>query len=126
MQNILLAGLGGMIGSILRYVFNNLIYRILDYPVFPFGVLLINILGCFIIGLLSGIAETREAFTPEVRIFIFIGILGGFTTFSSFGYDTFGLVRDGQFLYALLNVGIQVFVGLGAVWFGFTLSRLFE
>ncbi len=126
MLPILLAGIGGFIGSILRYLLNSWIYDLLDYPIFPVGVLVVNILGCLVIGFLSGLAETRDVFTPDVRIFIFIGILGGFTTFSSFGYDTFGLLRDGQFFYALLNIGAQVFAGLGAVWVGYNLSRFLE
>ena len=126
MQNILLAGIGGMVGTILRYLLNSWIYRLLDYPAFPLGVLVINIIGCLVIGVLGGMAETRAAFTPELKIFVFIGILGGFTTFSSFGYDTFGLLRDGQFFYAMLNVMIQVFVGLGAVWAGYNIARLIE
>jgi CrcB protein len=124
MINVLLAGFGGLIGSMLRYLINNWVYSLTDYPQFPYGVLIINIIGCLLIGFLSGLAETRDAFTPEVRIFIFIGILGGFTTFSSFGYDTFNLLRDGQFFYAAINVCVQVFVGLGAVWGGYTISRL--
>lgn len=124
MLNLLLAGLGGLIGSMMRYLLNNWIYHLSDYPEFPYGVMVINIIGCLFIGFLSGLAETREAFTPEVRIFLFIGILGGFTTFSSFGYDTFGLLRDGQFFYAILNILGQVFLGLIAVWGGYTLSRL--
>jgi CrcB protein len=124
MLQTLLAGLGGFVGSILRYLLVNLVYNLMDYPVFPYGTLLVNIIGCFVIGFLSGLAETREAFTPELRIFLFIGILGGFTTFSSFGYDTFGLLRDGAFIHAILNVLAQVIIGLGAVWLGYTLSRL--
>jgi len=124
MLNLLLAGFGGLIGSVLRYVVNSWVYRVLDYPGFPYGVLIINLIGCLLIGFLSGYAETREFFTTEIRIFIFIGILGGFTTFSSFGYDTFGLLRDGQFLYAALNVSIQVIGGLAAVWGGYTLAKL--
>lgn len=124
MLQTLLAGLGGFIGSILRFLLVTLVYNVLDYPVFPYGTLLVNIIGCLAIGFLSGLAETRGAFSPELRIFLFIGILGGFTTFSSFGYDTFGLLRDGAFLHALINVLVQVIIGLGAVWLGYTLSRL--
>lgn len=124
MQNALLAGLGGFIGTLLRYLLNSGIYRFFDYPIFPYGVLIINLIGCFVIGLLSGLAETREIFTPEVRIFIFIGILGGFTTFSSFGYDTFNLLRDGQMLFATINVLVQVVGGLFLVWGGYLLSRI--
>jgi CrcB protein len=120
----LLVGIGGFIGSILRFLTVNLVYRVMAYPDFPYGTLVVNVIGCFVIGFLSALAETREAFTPELRIFLFIGILGGFTTFSSFGYDTFGLIRDGSFFYAATNIVIQVFIGLGAVWVGYTLSRI--
>lgn len=124
MTNTLLAGIGGLIGSILRYLMVNLIFNFVEYPDFPYGTLTVNIIGCFLIGLLSGLAETRDIITPELRVFLFIGILGGFTTFSSFGYDTFGLLRDGSFLYAAINIIVQVFVGLGAVWLGYSLARL--
>jgi CrcB protein len=62
-------------------------------------------------------------FTPEVRVFIFIGILGGFTTFSTFGYETFSMMRDGQFILAATNVGLQVILGLAGVWLGYSFSR---
>lgn len=123
MLQVLLAGLGGCIGSILRYLMVGFIYNHMDYPAFPYGTMAVNLIGCFVIGILSGLAETREVITPELRIFLFIGILGGFTTFSSFGYDTFGLLRDGSFWYAAINVTAQVFFGLGAVWLGYSLSR---
>ena len=125
MYNVLLAGLGGFIGSALRYLVNMGIYRLFPYPTFPYGTLVVNVSGCLLIGLLTGLAETRQAFTPEVRTFIFIGILGGFTTFSSFGYDTFGLVRNGQLLIGGANVLLQLFFGLSAVWLGYNLSRIF-
>lgn len=125
MQNVWLVGVGGFIGSILRYLLNNVIYRLFDYPVFPYGTMTVNIVGCFVIGLLGGLSESRIVFTPELRLFLFIGVLGGFTTFSSFGYDTFGLYRNGQMLGAMMNVFLQVFVGLSAVWVGFFSSRIF-
>jgi CrcB protein len=124
MMNTLLVGIGGFIGSILRYLTVTLIFNLVDYPDFPYGTMVVNIIGCFVIGVLSGLAETRDIITPELRIFLFIGILGGFTTFSSFGYDTFGLLRDGSFFYAAINVIVQVFIGLGAVWLGYSLARL--
>jgi CrcB protein len=123
MKSLLLAGAGGFIGTCLRYLFNLVIYRLLDYPSFPYGTFIINVLGCLIIGLLSGLAESREAFTPEVRVFIFVGILGGFTTFSTFGYETFGMMRDGQFILAATNVALQVILGLMCVWLGYGFSR---
>ena len=124
LQNILIVGLGGFIGSAMRYLLNTGIYRLFDYPTFPIGILIVNVLGCLSIGFLSGLAESRELFTSELRLFIFIGFLGGFTTFSSFGYDTFGLVRDSQLGMAFLNVILHMIIGLGAVWVGFSCSRL--
>lgn len=124
MLNTLLVGIGGLIGSILRYLTVTLVFNLVEYPDFPYGTMIVNLIGCFIIGILSGLAETRDIITPELRVFLFIGILGGFTTFSSFGYDTFGLLRDGSFFYAAINVIIQVFIGLGAVWVGYSLARL--
>ncbi len=125
MINVVLVGVGGFIGAILRYLLSGAIYRLLAYPIFPIGIAIVNIIGCLVIGFLGGLVESRQALTPELRTFLFIGVLGGFTTFSSFGYDTFGLLRDGQMFFAISNVLIQVLVGLGAVWFGFVCSRFF-
>ena len=85
---------------------------------FPYGTLTVNLIGCFVIGFLSQLAEARGAFTSESRAFVFIGILGGFTTFSSFGNDTINLFRDGETFNALANVGANVILGLVLVWFG--------
>ena len=99
------------------------VHRALDNPWFPYGTLTVNVLGCLIIGFLAGIAETRAAFTPEVRLFIFVGILGGFTTFSSFALETFLLARDTQNIAALINIGLQLILGLLAVWIGNILAH---
>lgn len=124
MQNALLVGMGGFIGSVLRYLLNSWVYSLVEYPLFPWGILIVNILGCLFIGIIGGLAETREILTSSVRIFLMIGVLGGFTTFSSFGYDTFGLMRSGQLYLAAANVLLQVFLGLGAVWIGFLCARI--
>lgn len=123
MVNILIAGAGGFLGTIMRYLLNNLIYKLFNAPLFPYGTMTINILGCFIIGLIASLAESRIDLTPEMRIFIQIGILGGFTTFSTFGYETLALLRDGEFLLGLINVLVQVVVGLFAVWLGYHLAQ---
>jgi CrcB protein len=81
------------------------------------------VVGCLLIGFLAGMAESRAAFTPEIRLFIFVGILGGFTTFSSFALETFALARDTQTVAALANIGLQLALGLGAVWIGNILSH---
>lgn len=123
MQSLLIAGAGGFVGTMMRYLLNNLIYKTLEYPTYPFGTLTINVLGCFFIGFVASLAESRLALTPDVRTFIQIGILGGFTTFSTFGYETFNLIRDGQFLLGFGNIFLQVFVGLFAVWLGYYLGQ---
>lgn len=94
MKALLLVGTGGFIGSVLRYLISGLVFRLLDKPWFPVGPLAVNLLGCLAIGLLGGIAEQRRIFTPEFRFFVFVGILGGFTTFSAFAYDTAHRLSD--------------------------------
>ena len=86
--------------------------------------LTVNVLGCFIIGVLSYLADVRGVLTPEMRALLIIGVLGGFTTFSSFGNETMALVRDGEMGYALANVALSLTLGLGAVYVGRTLGGL--
>jgi CrcB protein len=118
MMGIVLVGVGSFLGGVLRYGLSLWVHRALDNPWFPYGTLAVNVLGCLIIGLLAGWAETRVAFSPQVRLFLFVGILGGFTTFSSFALETFSLARDTQNAAALANVGAQLVLGLLAVWLG--------
>jgi CrcB protein len=83
----------------------------------------VNIAGCLIIGILTGLAESRGILTPQSRAFLLIGVLGGFTTFSSFSYDTTSLFNNGEFLSAVVNVGVQVIVGLTATWLSYNLIQ---
>jgi CrcB protein len=122
--NILLVGFGGFIGSVLRYLASGFVQQSTKSIDFPFGTLAVNVIGCFIIGFLAQLAEGRGVFTSESRTFIFVGILGGFTTFSSFGNETLNLARDSQMMNALANVGANVIIGLFAVWLGRTVSYL--
>ncbi|MBC7878234.1 MAG: fluoride efflux transporter CrcB [Anaerolineales bacterium] len=124
MINILLVGIGGFIGSILRYLAGGYVQQIVKNNGFPYGTLVINVVGCFIIGLLAQYGESRGVFSNESRAFVFIGILGGFTTFSSFGNETFNLARDSQMMNAFANIGANVILGLLAVWLGRTVSYL--
>lgn len=124
MANILMVGVGGFIGSVARYLLSEWAQMISKSIDFPFGTLTVNLLGCFVIGFLSQLAETRGVFTSESRAFVFIGILGGFTTFSSFGNDTFNLARDGEMWNALANIGANVIFGLAFVWLGRTAAYL--
>lgn len=85
---------------------------------------MVNLLGCLAIGVIAGLAESRQLFAPEFRAFTLIGLLGGFTTFSTFGYETFALMRDGEYLRATTNVGLQVIGGLTLVWLGYVLATI--
>ncbi len=123
-MNILLVGIGGALGSMSRYLLGTWIQTLSRSLDFPFGTLTVNLIGCFVIGFLSQLAEARGAFTPESRAFVFIGILGGFTTFSSFGNDTINLFREGESFNALLNIGANVMIGLTLVWLGRTVAYL--
>jgi len=124
MTKLLLAGSGGFIGSSLRYLMGGLVHRFVRDATFPWGTALVNITGCLFIGLLAGLAEERGILGAEARTFVLIGLLGGFTTFSSFGFETLQLVRQGQGIAAAANVVGQVALGLGAVWAGLALARL--
>jgi len=113
---LFLAGIGGFIGSTLRYAATGYVQQLSRSIDFPYGTLAVNVIGCFVIGFLSQLAESRGVFTAESRTFVFISILGGFTTFSAFGNETMNLWRDGQNTLALANVAAHLFLGLGAVW----------
>ncbi len=124
MRSVVLVGVGSLIGGVLRYSLSTWVHRVLDNPWFPYGTLAVNGLGCLVIGFLAGMAESRSGFTSETRLFIFVGILGGFTTFSSFALETFSLARDTQSAAALLNVGLQLALGLAAVWIGNVMAHI--
>ncbi|MCB9110037.1 MAG: fluoride efflux transporter CrcB [Anaerolineales bacterium] len=124
MINILLVGFGGFVGSVLRYTVSGYVQQSVRTLDFPYGTLAVNVFGCFIIGFLSQLAESRGVFTSESRLFVFTGFLGGFTTFSSFGNETLNLVRDSQAMNAFANVGANLVIGLFAVWLGRTLAYL--
>ncbi|MFZ5856341.1 MAG: fluoride efflux transporter CrcB [Chloroflexota bacterium] len=119
---ISLVALGGAVGSVSRYLLGMWIQSASQSVDFPFGTLMVNLVGCFVIGFVSQLAESRGAFTPETRGLVFIGLLGGFTTFSSFGNDTLNLLRDGETVNALMNVGANVILGLALVWLGRTVA----
>ncbi len=124
MLELLAIGCGGFIGAILRYLASSWIQRSFGQSGFPIGTLMVNLVGCLVIGLLGGLNETREIFSPHVRSMIFLGILGSFTTFSTFGYETLALLRDGQFLAACASAALHLIVGLAAVWTGYTIVTM--
>ena len=121
--DLVYVGLGGFIGSIGRYLAAGAMHQIFPSSYFPIGTAAVNIVGCFLIGILTGLAELRNLLSPEMRMFLLIGMLGGFTTFSTFGHETVALLRDGQFIHAAGNVLIQVTIGLSGVWLGYNVTR---
>lgn len=124
MRQIILVGLGGFAGSILRYLVSGWVQRLVDTPFFPYGTLSVNVLGCLAIGLLGGWADNAGLFSPSARLFLLVGVLGGFTTFSTFGYETMAMLRDKAMLAAFLYVGLHLLLGFGAVALGYGLSNL--
>ena len=122
METIIFVAIGGALGSVFRYLLSTWTQVISKSIDFPYGTLAVNLLGCFVIGFLAQLAEARGVFASESRAFVFIGILGGFTTFSSFGNETINLLRDGETLNALANVGANVIFGLILVWLGRTVA----
>ncbi|HTP40822.1 MAG TPA: fluoride efflux transporter CrcB [Nitrospiria bacterium] len=113
--------LGGAIGTVARYFCSGLDYR-WSNGVFPVSTLLINLAGSLAIGFLWGLFE-RAAVPPNARLFVLIGLLGGFTTFSTFSLESFNLIRDGEWRIALWNVGLSNIVGIALVFVGYAGSR---
>ncbi len=123
MLNLFFVGTGGFLGAVGRYLLAGAVYQLFPNSTFPTGTAVVNILGCFLIGLLNGLFEVRQIFGPETRLFLLMGVLGGFTTFSTFGFETLALVKSGDFLSAAMNVLVQVILGLLAVFLGYSLLR---
>lgn len=118
LKRILLIAVGGAAGSVARYWMSGFVQTLSRSATFPFGTLAVNVVGCFAIGIVSYLADSRGAFSVDTRVFLMVGILGGFTTFSAFGNETMNLLRDAEGWLASLNVAAHVFVGIGAVWAG--------
>ena len=121
---ILLVAIGGAVGSVARFVLGTWVQQFCNRPDFPVGTLAVNLLGCFIIGAISELADARNLITPETRALLVVGFLGGLTTFSSFSNETLNLARDGEHALASLNILLQLGLGLMAVWLGRTAIEL--
>ncbi len=120
---VLLVGLGGFLGSAGRYLVSGWVHRLMPFAGFPWGTLAVNAIGCFAIGVLGGLVDSRQNLSADLRGFLLIGVLGGFTTFSSFAHETLALARDAELARAMVNVGAQVVFGLAAAWIGYRLAR---
>jgi len=120
----LLIGAGGAIGAMARHALNVMIHQRIVTSRFPVGIFVVNVAGSFAIGLLGGLLASEQlSWGQGARTFAIVGVLGGFTTFSSFSFDTFTLARDGLTSYAIWNAIGQVTLSLIAVWAGFLLGR---
>jgi CrcB protein len=120
--NLLLIAIGGALGSVARHVLATLVLRA-SGTLFPLGTFIVNLVGCVAFGAIAGAAQQRFALTPEARAFLLVGVLGGFTTFSSYAFESVGLLRDGQFFAAAVNIVGQVVAGLAGLWSASVLMR---
>jgi CrcB protein len=123
MSKIVLVLIGGAFGTGCRYGLSSLVYRIVERPVFPYANLIINVSGSFLIGFLAEMFEARLLVSPQARVAILTGVLGGYTTFSSFSFETYSLIRDGQVWLAVVNVSASLLLGLAGVWAGIRLAQ---
>ena len=120
----MIVGAGGFIGSALRFAVSGWVQRLAAASVMPYGTLVVNVLGCLALGLLGGIAEHRQMLEPAQRLFLMVGILGGFTTFSTFAFESVALMQDAELAKAALNTLAQIVLGFGAAFAGYVLARV--
>ena len=118
LARIVSIGLGGFAGSVLRYLLGVYVQRLWKAHEFPYATLLINVLGCILIGFLSQLFESQHILREEVRLLLMVGFLGGFTTFSTFSHETWSLFAAGSELLAILNLATHLFLGLLGVFAG--------
>ena len=121
LTQIALVGFGGLLGSVGRYLLSLLVTQWSGAARFPYATLVVNVIGCLAIGVVGGLATRADVLSPTLRLFLISGLLGGFTTFSAFGYETFLLGKDSLGAMALMNIAAQLVLGVGAVWLGHTL-----
>ncbi len=121
MKEIIYIAIGGALGALIRYLVSGMAYKIMGIG-FPWGTLSVNLLGTFLIGLLWGIFE-RIVILPEVKMFIFVGFLGAFTTFSTYAFETLNLLKEGEAKIALFNFLANNVLGILLVFLGMSLSK---
>jgi CrcB protein len=123
-MNYILVSIGAALGGVLRYWLTNVSYKV--FPVtFPYGTLLVNIIGSFLLGIIMFYFDERELLNPSLRLFLTIGFCGGFTTFSTFSYETILLFRESQILFGILNILANLLLCLAGIYLAYLLSKLF-
>jgi CrcB protein len=122
-KNLFLIAMGGAIGSMARYLCQKWFYE--NYPhTFPWGTFMVNLLGCFLIGIIYEISEKSSVLTPQARLLLITGLCGGFTTFSTFAFENMNLLRSGDTIYFLLYTIASVVLGIAAVFAGIAVIKL--
>lgn len=120
---LLFVGIGGLLGSVCRYLVATLSVKLFPLTAFPYGTFIVNVLGCFLIGIFYGLSKQQEWFTPTLSLLLATGFCGGFTTFSSFAYENINLLQTNNYwLFAVYSI-ISFSLGLIAVFGGLTLVR---
>jgi CrcB protein len=123
LKHLLIIGSGGFLGSVARYLVSQRNLTVSFHSI-PVGTLIVNIAGSLVIGFLTGIAEKSLILTPEWRLFLMVGLCGGFTTFSAFANENLMLIHNGQIMTVLLYTGLSIFLGFVAVYLGYILTNL--
>jgi len=124
MRDLLIVGSGSFLGGVCRYYLSGWVLHSFASERFPLGTFVVNFIGCLVIGIIAGLAEHHHLFSQSTRLFLMTGLLGGFTTFSAFGYETVSLLRTHGMELAILNVVLSVVCGLVAVWVGLRLTTI--
>lgn len=119
-----LLALGGILGTVGRYLLSGAVYRWMG-TAFPYGTLVVNVSGCLVIGFLGTLADKKFLLGPDARLFVMIGLLGAFTTFSSLIYESWKLFQDGQLMLGAVNLAGSIVLGLAAFWIGSLIASLF-
>ena len=123
LKTLLIIGLGGAIGSMLRYLTSLFVARFWENH-FPLATFITNVIGCFLIGLFIGFLEKQQLANSDLKWFLITGFCGGYTTFSTFGYENFSLLQSQNSIMAFAYIALSVIIGLLAVWFGLFVAKM--
>lgn len=122
-RTLMIIGTGGFLGSVSRYLASRYVQNTFS-SAFPFGTFMVNITGCFLIGLIYGLSERSTLLNPGWKMFLTVGFCGGFTTFSTFANENLALLRDGNFFYFFIYTGLSIFLGIATTFLGVTITKL--